>query len=250
MRILPLTICVLIIFLGLRVFEGFNPHYDMAYAEEKAKDDAAKKDDKKDDKSDKKDADKKTDDKKSDDKKSDDKKDDKDAAKDVPDPNVPRKERKVEKLIYDQSEVDLLQALSVRRNELDERAKEMDQREALLKATEQRLNQRVDDLAGIKKEIGDLISKLDGHEEEKMRSLVKVYEAMKPKEAATIFNQMDEGILLNMFARMSEAKSALILAKMDPQKAQSVTVLLAKEGERLRDEANKRLQKTTDTGKK
>jgi flagellar motility protein MotE (MotC chaperone) len=60
-----------------------------------------------------------------------------------------------------------------------------------------------------------------------MESLVKIYESMKPKDAARIFEALELPILLDVMERMREAKSAPILAAMDPMKAKEVTSSLA-----------------------
>ena len=63
-------------------------------------------------------------------------------------------------------------------------------------------------------------------ENEKIKSLVKVYEAMKPQDAAKIFEQIDMDILLSVAVHMKEAKLAQILSKMNPEKAKELTVEL------------------------
>jgi flagellar motility protein MotE (MotC chaperone) len=60
-----------------------------------------------------------------------------------------------------------------------------------------------------------------------MRSLVKIYENMKPKDAAKIFEQLDMGIMLEVVERMKEQKVAPILAEMNPVKARELTSELA-----------------------
>ena len=52
---------------------------------------------------------------------------------------------------------------------------------------------------------------------------------MKAKDAARIFNTLDVDVLLNVISRMSERKSAPILAEMDADRARTVTILLAQQ---------------------
>jgi len=63
--------------------------------------------------------------------------------------------------------------------------------------------------------------------ESQYQSLVKIYENMKPKDAARIFEQLEMAVLIPVVERMKERKTAPILAKMDPVKAQAITVELA-----------------------
>ena len=98
--------------------------------------------------------------------------------------------------------------------------------------TEQRLDEQIDRLSALKERIEALITDLDDAEEQKMVRLVKIYETMKPKAAAEIFNRLDISVLLHVVERMKEAKSAVVLGKMDPAVAKRVTTELARRKER------------------
>ena len=60
-----------------------------------------------------------------------------------------------------------------------------------------------------------------------MKSLVKIYESMKPKDAARIMQQLDMAVLLEVSERMREQKMAAILARMNGETAKTVTMELA-----------------------
>ena len=60
-----------------------------------------------------------------------------------------------------------------------------------------------------------------------MRRLVKVYESMKPKDAARIFEEIDMEVLLEVAGGMKENKIAAIMANMTPRRAQELTIELA-----------------------
>ena len=129
--------------------------------------------------------------------------------------------------LFTQSEIDLLQKLAVRREELDQRASELEMREGLLEAAEKRIDQKVAELQRLKQTIEGLIDRYDEREKEKMQSLVKIYENMKADEAARIFEELEMPILLGVIANMREQAAAAILAEMDPKKAKAVTQALA-----------------------
>jgi flagellar motility protein MotE (MotC chaperone) len=128
---------------------------------------------------------------------------------------------------FSPQEVQLLQSLSQRRNELDKRASDLDQREALLQAAEQRIDDKIVKLSAMQKVIDDAFKKQDQQDDTKLKSLVKIYETMKPKDAAHIFEQLDLPVVLEVLEKMKEQKTAPILASMDPAKAQAVTAALA-----------------------
>jgi len=137
---------------------------------------------------------------------------------------------------FSQVEVDILQSLAERRRDLDKWEKEIGMKETLLQATEQRIDDRLNDLNKLKGTVEGLLKEYKKHESAEIRSLVKTYEAMKPKDAATIFNELDPPILLMIVDKMSERKAAPILAKMNPLKAKQLTVGLSKYRRLLEDE--------------
>ena len=79
-----------------------------------------------------------------------------------------------------------------------------------------------------------LLEKQSEEEKKRIESLVRIYEGMKPKDAARILNTLEIDILINVMERMSERRSGPILAEMDSERAREVTTLLA-ERKRLPD---------------
>jgi flagellar motility protein MotE (MotC chaperone) len=128
---------------------------------------------------------------------------------------------------YTPVEVELLQGLSARRKQLDEREEEIRMKESLLEATEVRLDRKISEIQTMEGGLKKLLDEYGKHEEGEIRSLVKIYENMKPKDAAQIFDEMEMPILLLVVDKMSERKAAPILALMTPAKAKDLTVELA-----------------------
>jgi len=128
---------------------------------------------------------------------------------------------------FSPQEVQILQSLAQRRDELDKRSAEIDQREALLQAAEQRIDDKITKLAAMQQAIDTAFKQQDQQDSGKIKSLVKIYETMKPKEAARIFEQLDQPVLLEVLQQMKEAKTAPIFASMDPAKAKAATLALA-----------------------
>ncbi len=123
-------------------------------------------------------------------------------------------------------EIELLQKLSIRRQVLETRERELDMRSGLLSAAELRIDNKIVELNRLRETIDGLIRKFDVQEDTKLKSLVKIYENMKPKDAARIFENLELETLLEVAERMKERKLAPIMAKMDPEKAREMTVEL------------------------
>ncbi|WP_151118894.1 MotE family protein [Hypericibacter adhaerens] len=128
---------------------------------------------------------------------------------------------------YSDSEIELLQDLAKRRDELDKRSTALDQREALLAATEQRMDEKLAELKAVQAQIESGLQQQKDAQDAQYKSLVKTYETMKPKDAARIFDSLEMEVLIEVAERMKEAKLAPVLAAMDATKAQAVTVELA-----------------------
>jgi flagellar motility protein MotE (MotC chaperone) len=128
---------------------------------------------------------------------------------------------------FSPAEINLLQELAQRRGELDKRADELDGRDMMLKAAEERIAEKIAALQKMQDDIGALLHKKDEENDQKIKSIVRIYETMKPPEAARIFEQLDMPILLEVVEHMSERKAAPILASMPPLKAKALTLALA-----------------------
>lgn len=123
----------------------------------------------------------------------------------------------------------ILLDLRKRRAELEAREVALASREGMVEAAEKRLRERVAELGSLQSRLEALETGRRARDEESWRGLVKLYETMKPREAAAIFNDLDRPVLLAVLDRMKEAKAAQILAAMQPERARQVTADLARQ---------------------
>jgi flagellar motility protein MotE (MotC chaperone) len=131
-------------------------------------------------------------------------------------------------LLLSPAEIEVLQELSQRRSALDERASELDQQQVVLQAAEKRVDEKIAKLESLQKSIQAAVDKQNAADDARTQSLVKIYETMKPADAAQILSQLEMPIVLQMFSHMKEAKTAPIFAAMDPMKAEAITSALAR----------------------
>jgi flagellar motility protein MotE (MotC chaperone) len=125
------------------------------------------------------------------------------------------------------AERSLLLDLRKRHDALEARAAMLDQREAVQAEAEAKLNARLDQLATLQARLEALEAGRQQHAAENWSGLVHVYEDMKPRDAATIFDALDMQVLLQVLDRMQDRKAAPILAAMQPDRARLATQLLA-----------------------
>jgi flagellar motility protein MotE (MotC chaperone) len=141
-------------------------------------------------------------------------------------------------MLLNRAEIELLQSLNARRKEIEKREREFDLREKTLAAAESSLVEKIDELRNLKVKVEALLTQHDEAQEGRLRSLVKIYESMKPKDAARILASLDGEILLDVIERMREAKTAPILALLNSDKAQRITVQLMQRN-RFKEDANR-----------
>jgi flagellar motility protein MotE (MotC chaperone) len=125
------------------------------------------------------------------------------------------------------SERAVLLELRQRREDLDARDAALAARESVFVAAGEKLSARVAELQVLQKKLEALDAARREREDTSWKGLVKVYEAMKPRDAATIFNDLETPVLLQVVDRMKEAKAAPVLAAMQPDKARDLTTKLA-----------------------
>lgn len=127
-----------------------------------------------------------------------------------------------------QSEIDLLQQLAERRELIEAREREIGMRSGMLEAAESRIDKKVEELKALQATVEKLITEYDDQHASKVGSLVKIYENMKPKDAARIFEELDMDTLLLVAERMKERSLAAVMSNMNPSKARDMTVDLAR----------------------
>jgi flagellar motility protein MotE (MotC chaperone) len=117
--------------------------------------------------------------------------------------------------------------LQERRQEIEARARELEIRDGLLKAAEMRLEARVTELKAMEERISAAQQAKEDSEAGRFKSLVIMYENMKPKDAAKIFDRLELPILVQVTSLINPRKMSDILGQMSPEAAERLTVELA-----------------------
>ena len=121
----------------------------------------------------------------------------------------------------------ILGRLSDRRQELDTRQRELDMRESLIKAAEKRLEAKVQELKDIEQRIKVASGARDKAEAERFKGIVAMYENMKPKDAARIFNRLDMRVLIEVASAIKSRSMSEIMANMTSEAAEKLTIEMA-----------------------
>ena len=121
----------------------------------------------------------------------------------------------------------LLQDLRARRADLDRREHDLDLREAAMLAEKATLTAQLASLTKGREELQRLEAARQERSEASWAGLVKLYEAMKPADAAAIFDTLELHLAVQLFDRMNARKAAAIMGDMDPDRARVATQALA-----------------------
>jgi flagellar motility protein MotE (MotC chaperone) len=125
------------------------------------------------------------------------------------------------------AELQVLQNLGARRGQLDQREADLSTQLALLAAAEAKLDAKAKVLQGLKNDVQTLLAQADGREANEVDRLVKVYEGMKPKDAAARMAILEDSVRLPIAAKMKERSLSAIVGQMPPQDAKKLTESLA-----------------------
>jgi len=127
------------------------------------------------------------------------------------------------------AELDVLKQLADRREQLEKRSRDLDTRESLVKVTEQRVDQKIKEMETLRLQLQSMVTQASEAQQTQLDNLVKIYETMKPEDAARIFEKLDMPVLLGVVQRMKPKSVAPIMAKMASEKAKEVTDALTKQ---------------------
>jgi flagellar motility protein MotE (MotC chaperone) len=124
----------------------------------------------------------------------------------------------------------ILEHLQTRRQELDTRAREMEVRDSLVKEAERRLDNRASELKDIEERINAATQKKEEADAGRLKNLIVMYENMKPKDAAKVFDRLNLKVLIELASAMNPRRMSDIMAQMQPDAAERLTVELANQG--------------------
>jgi flagellar motility protein MotE (MotC chaperone) len=149
------------------------------------------------------------------------------AAAAAPEAPAKRDFAEADEQIASAAQADVLTGLSRRRAELDAREAQLKLQGDILAATEKRVDAKIAQLKTLEDRIAGLLKGRDEAQAAQVAALVKTYTAMKPVDAARIFDALPDSVLVPVAQAMKADVMALVLAKMNSEKAKDLTIKLA-----------------------
>jgi flagellar motility protein MotE (MotC chaperone) len=126
------------------------------------------------------------------------------------------------------SERAILERLQARRQEIEARQREIDIRESLLKSAEKRIENKVEEMKAVESRITATQAEQKAAEAQRLKGLVTMYEGMKPKDAARVFDRLEMGVLIEIASAIAPRKMSDILGLMSSEAAERLTVEMAR----------------------
>jgi len=108
------------------------------------------------------------------------------------------------------------------------RAREIDIRESLLKAAEKRIESRVEEMKAVESRMSTSSEQKAEADTARFKGIVTMYEAMKPKDAARVFDRLEMSVLIEIASQIAPRKMSDILGLMQSDAAERLTVELAR----------------------
>lgn len=126
------------------------------------------------------------------------------------------------------SERAILERLQSRRQEIEARQREIDIRESLLKAAEKRIESKVEEMKAVETRMSGAAAEQKQAEAQRLKGLVTMYESMKPKDAARVFDRLEMGVLIEIATQIAPRKMSDIMGLMQSEAAERLTVEMAR----------------------
>lgn len=121
----------------------------------------------------------------------------------------------------------VIDAMNRRKAWLDEQETALRDRKQTLKIADEEIAGKMAALVAAEEQLRQTIALADTAAEDDLARLTKVYENMKPREAAALFEQMDPVFAAGFLGRMRPEAAAGIMAGLSPEAAHGFSVVLA-----------------------
>lgn len=142
------------------------------------------------------------------------------SSEDTPEPVVPEAQTC-------ESPVALSEALTLREDRLIAREAALQDRLAALALADAAITKRMGEMQAMEEELRATLALADQAAEKDLVRLTEVYQAMKPKDAAALFETMSPEFAAGFIGRLPPDSGAAILSAMSPEAAYGISVIVA-----------------------
>lgn len=112
------------------------------------------------------------------------------------------------------------------KQEFEDSKKALEAEKEDLKQEKAQLMKEKEGLETIKKQIDSLRTSQSKAVEDKMYNLAKIFDDMDKQQAAKVFAQMEDSLVISILPKMKSANASLILQYMEPTRSAKITKLI------------------------
>ena len=121
----------------------------------------------------------------------------------------------------------LIDVLMAREAALEERERALEDRAHALDLAAAEVAAQLEALAAAEASLRETLALADGAAQKDLERLTRMYETMKPKEAAALFETMDPTFAAGFLGQMAPAAAAEIMSGLSPRTAYTISLVLA-----------------------
>lgn len=121
----------------------------------------------------------------------------------------------------------LLEAFGERESRIEAREAAIRDRMHALRIADAEIETKLTELKAADEQLRETMAMAETASENDLEKLTKVYESMKPKQAAALFEEMDPNFAAGFLGRMRPEAAANIMAGLSPEAAHVFSVVLA-----------------------
>ncbi len=111
----------------------------------------------------------------------------------------------------------------LRAQDYEKRTHALDKREIDIVKEQDWINYQKDSLSTVQKQLDMLIGDKKGIKEERIKKLAKVYEGMRPEDAAPILSELDDLTIVDILLQMEDRRVSKILGQMSVDRATEIS---------------------------
>ena len=132
----------------------------------------------------------------------------------------------IDPLLLDENQIKVLLALAKKGKNIKETEQEADveKQKKIVELAQENLNKRIEELEKVKKDIDSKKDEFTKDEKQNITNMAKIYETMKPAQAADILNKLELTSVTQIIKHMNQKKAAAIVAAMETSKARLLTL--------------------------
>ena len=117
----------------------------------------------------------------------------------------------------------MMEKIERKTRELKKREKEIGVKETQLKALEAKIREDLQKIEVALQKSKELIGVSTDLREENLASLVKIYSAMRPEDAAPLISALNEKIAVQIISKMKSKIAGQVMSKLDTQAAKKIS---------------------------